>query len=107
MEQLRADLELKKLRGNADAPDQRRNLRLEIETLKKNLDSNSVHLVALKYQLSKTQVTFNHNTQIVNQNMHGRRGEKISTGPQNCFHLIKNCNSNLIQNDNQCDVRDS
>ena len=62
MEQLRADLELKKLRGNADAPDQRRNLRLEIETLKKNLDSNSVHLVALKYQLSKTQVTFNHNT---------------------------------------------
>lgn len=56
MEHLRADLELKELRGSADTADQRRNLRLEIETIKKNLDSSSVHLVALKHQLSKTQV---------------------------------------------------
>lgn len=56
MEHLRANLELKRLRGGTDTADERRHLRLEIETLKKNLDSSSVHLVALKHQLSKTQV---------------------------------------------------
>ena len=57
LEILRADLELRGLRGAVNDPELRQKQRQEAELLKVELEQNQSHLVALKHELLKTNVT--------------------------------------------------
>ena len=48
--------ELRKIRNNAGEPEERIVLRHQIEATRGELDASNSYLVALKYELSKTQV---------------------------------------------------
>jgi hypothetical protein len=56
LEILRADLELRGLRGAVNDPELRQKQRQEAELLKVELEQNQSHLVALKHELLKTNV---------------------------------------------------
>ncbi len=56
LEILRADLELRGLRGAVNDPELRQQQRQEAELLKVELEQNQSHLVALKHELLKTNV---------------------------------------------------
>lgn len=57
METVRVELELRRLRHNDGGLEERNKQRQQIEAIKADLDDSNSHLVALKYELSKTLVS--------------------------------------------------
>lgn len=57
MEIVRVEMDLRKLRHNDGESEERKSQREQIEILKLELSSSNSHLVALKYEVSKTQVS--------------------------------------------------
>ena len=57
MEIVRVEVDLRKLRHNDGESEERKSQREQIEVLKLELSSSNSHLVALKYEVSKTQVS--------------------------------------------------
>ena len=57
MEIIRVEMDLRKLRHNDGESEERKSQREQIEILKLELSSSNSHLVALKYEVSKTQVS--------------------------------------------------
>lgn len=58
MEIVRLELDLRRLRHSDGELEERRAQRQQIEILKADLDSANAHMVALKKELSKTQVIY-------------------------------------------------
>lgn len=56
METVRVEMELRRLRFNDGEAQERNQQRQQIEALKTDLDASNAHLVALKHEVSKTQV---------------------------------------------------
>jgi hypothetical protein len=57
MEIVRVEMDLRKLRQNDGESEERKSQREQIEILTLELSSSNSHLVALKYEVSKTQVS--------------------------------------------------
>jgi hypothetical protein len=57
MEIVRVEMDLRRLRHNDGESEERKSQREQIEVLKLELNSSNSHLVALKYEVSKTQVS--------------------------------------------------
>lgn len=57
MEIVRVELDLRRLRSSDGGAEERYRQRQQIEALKCDLDAANSHLVALKYEVSKTQVS--------------------------------------------------
>jgi len=57
MEIVRIEMDLRRLRHNDGESEERKSQREQIEVLKLELNSSNSHLVALKYEVSKTQVS--------------------------------------------------
>ena len=57
MEIVRVEMDLRRLRHNDGESEERKSQREQIEVLKLEFNSSNSHLVALKYEVSKTQVS--------------------------------------------------
>lgn len=60
METVRVELELRRLRHNDGGLEERNKQRQQIEAIRTELEASNSHLVALKYELSKTLVGLSH-----------------------------------------------